>query len=498
MHRSSYFLRVLLVLSAASKGARHVGAFPPTCTCAKKFQAMRSSNTMTSHGLLIEKNRRGPHCTANNGLYSSTALGMSSNFDLSRPTFDLFTLRNIRGDALLQYDSLNQSEPLRINLYLLLTFALLALPSMSEAVLGEDLSFPGIAASITGSVGSFVLFLRECSRRSRQLERIEKEMNAEFLTVRLPNNRFADRRFGKRVQLKQLRGSKRIVALSGTKDQLAGAMVQFRVFRNRLYQAAAIVVPVPTDGSGASDWGINDEEIMSTQFLAEADNISDWVEYFRALKQDDNDSSGKESVGLVWFGLNNNGRSFASGAGDPPRLIEILGQSLRPFEVLLETDTAVQSTEEDEKVLEAQERFYAALTGGDLPSMESVFADRHAQEVSEVISGDGRVDKWKTCLEDGARPEGLQISGSDCLISSPEIAYSTTVEFPSNAGIDSATLLAVQKWVKECDEWKLVLHQTIPWSPDSKAAGMLRCDRRGCVALTRATDRRTFGGVLGR
>lgn len=422
---------------------------------------------------------------------------MSSNFDLSRPTFDLFTLRNIRGDALLQYNSLNQSEPLRINLYLLLAFALLALPSLSEAVLGENLSLPGTAASVLGSVGSFALFFRECSRRSRQLERIEKEMNAEFLTVRLPNNRFAERRFGQTVQLKQLRGKKRIIALCGNKEQLRDALVQVRVFRNRLFQAAAIVIPVPMDGSNASDWGLSNEEMMSTQFLAEVDNVNEWENYFNALQQSDDDSKGSNND-LAWFGLNNNGRSFASGAGDPPRLVEVLGQNLRPVEILLEADEAVKSTSADEDVLAAQEKFYAALTSGDLAAMESVFTKEQAPEVSEVISGGGRIDNWKICLEDGARPEGMQISGEDCLKVSPDMAYTTAVEFPSNAGIDSATLLAVQKWEKEDDDWKLSLHQTIPWSPDSKAGGTLRCDCRGCVALTRAKDRRTFGGIVGR
>mmetsp|Transcript_6301 Transcript_6301/g.13834 ORF Transcript_6301/g.13834 Transcript_6301/m.13834 type:complete len:494 (+) Transcript_6301:104-1585(+) len=491
-HRFCNLIGVVCILSAASRRTTGVAAFSPTSIHVGLHYPHSSSACRVN-----EEKRHSRHRIII-GRQSNTVLSMSSNFDLTRPTFDLFTLRSIRGDALLQYNSLNQSEPLRINLFLTLTFTLLALPSMSEAVLGEALSVPGTAASLIGSVGSFALFLRECSRRSRQLERIEKEMNAEFLMVRLPNNRFAERRFGQRVQLKQLRGKKRVIALCGTKDELRHAMVQIRAFRNRLYQAAAIVVPIPTDGSSAIDWGLSNEEMMSTQFLAEADNIGDWVEYFRALKQGDDESSGSNNSALFWFGLSNSGRSFASGAGDPPRLIEILGQNLRPVEVLLETDEKVQSTAENEKVFAAQEKFYAALTSGDHTSMESVFTKDQAEEVSEVIEGGGRIDKWKACLEDGARPEGMLISGGDCLIASPEIAYSTAVEFPPNAGIDSATLLAVQRWAKQGDEWKLLLHQTIPWSPDSKAGGTLRCDCRGCVALTRAKDRRTFGGIVGR
>ena len=473
-----FALEILGVLLSAAFCA---DAFSPTST------ARPLSNSRTSH--------RSDQCVIGRTCShhaSSTALSMANNFDLSRPTFDLFTLRNIRGDALLQYNTLNQSEPLRINLYLLLTFTLLALPSMSEAVLGEDLSLPGTAASVLGSIGSFALFFRECGRRSKQLERIEKEMNAEFLPVRLPNNRFAERPYGPPVQLKQLRGKKRIIALCGNKDQLKAALTEVRVFRNRLFQAAAIVIPIPNDGSNTNDWGMSREEIASAQFLGEADNIQAWVQYFNGLLQDD-----QEEGKLVWFGLNNNGRSFASGAGDPPRLVEVLGQNLRPVEILLETDEEVKMTPEDDAVLSAQKQFYSALTSGDREAMASVFTKEQATEVAEVISDGGRIDNWDACLEDGARPEDMQISGSDALIVSPDVAYSTAIEFPPNADIDSATLLAVQRWQKEGDDWKLSLHQTIPWSPASKAGGTLLCSCKGCVALTRKKDKRTRGGIVG-
>ena len=102
----------------------------------------------------------------------------------------------------------------------------------------------------------------------------------------------------------------------------------------------------------------------------------------------------------------------------------------------------------------------------------------------------------------------MKTSGSDVLLVSPTLSYSTCVEFPvvSGAGYDNAssfgaTLLAVQRWKRLNDqsngEWKLDYHSTIPWSPDSRAGGMLRCDCRGCVALTRGDERRTFGGLIG-
>ena len=110
------------------------------------------------------------------------------------------------------------------------------------------------------------------------------------------------------------------------------------------------------------------------------------------------------------------------------------------------------------------------------------------------------MDNWNKCLEPGARPSGMKISGSDVWIASNTLAYSTCVEFPPNAGVDGATLLALLRWSRDSednDDWKLELHQTIPWSAGSKAGGTLRCDCRGCVALARVPESRTFGGLIG-
>lgn len=117
----------------------------------------------------------------------------------------------------------------------------------------------------------------------------------------------------------------------------------------------------------------------------------------------------------------------------------------------------------------------------------------------QIIAAGGRIDDWKACLKDGARPQGMKISGSDALVISDTEAYSTVVEFPANTDMGMATLLAVQQWGRypSSKEWKLLLHQTIPWSPDGRAQGTLMCDCRGCVALTRSTRRRTFGGLIG-
>ena len=117
----------------------------------------------------------------------------------------------------------------------------------------------------------------------------------------------------------------------------------------------------------------------------------------------------------------------------------------------------------------------------------------------KVISAGGRVDSWTDCLAEGARPEGMEVSNPEVIIVSETQAYTTVIESPANTGLDSATLLAVQEWTRPNTEgeWQLALHQTIPWDAATKAQGTLRCDCRGCVALTRAPERQTFGGLIG-
>ncbi len=341
----------------------------------------------------------------------TTKLQMSSrnnsnnnSFDLSKPTFDLFSLRTIRNDALLQYSSLNQSEPLRINLYLILTVTLFSFPTLSEAVIGEEANLYSTLLSTVGGIGSFGLFLKECNSRLNQLKRIEKEMNAEFLELKLSTeNKLNPVLFdgGSRsvTTLSSLRGKKRIVALTGTTKELKECMKDFRVFRRRINQANSIVIPVPTDleGTDLKEWwkalNIKETEIRSCQWIGQPQDISAWKEYFKNLvidnKTDDKSRDGAD--GIVWFGLNYNGRSFASGL-ESPMLLQILGQNLRPADFLDETDEAevinAANKEVDAEVLNnikyCQARFYEALTKGDLEEMNSICSHKNAQEVTEV------------------------------------------------------------------------------------------------------------------
>ncbi len=327
------------------------------------------------------------------------------NFDLSKPTFDLFSLRTIRNDALLQYNALNQSEPLRINLYLILTLTLFSFPTISEAVIGEEATIPSIIGSIIAGVGSFALFLKECRSRVNQLQRIEKEMNAEYLQISLSTkNKLNPQLFGNndaRGTLKSLRGKKRIVAISGTVQELKNVMVQFRIFRRRLQQSNSIVVPIPTDienyeekkGSWWSLLDIKETEIRSCQWVGQANDMASWKEYFTNLV-DDSSSSQTSPNELVWFGLNYNGRSFASGNGlqNSPLLLQILGQNLRPVDLLDETDEneSINAANTDvdmnvvNEILTRQKDFYSALTEGKLDDMISIYLDNKADEVSEV------------------------------------------------------------------------------------------------------------------
>jgi hypothetical protein len=244
------------------------------------------------------------------------------------------------------------------------------------------------------------------------------------------------------------------------------------------------------DCSNRVDWGIGDSR---TAWLAEAFDADEWKEYFDGLSECSNGE-------FRWFGLNSNGRSFGSGSGEIPQWLQVMGQHLRPTELLDEDDAVAAALSNDEKnVIECQTNFYKALTTGDLHALTSMYSQELSPLVSEVVSAGGRLDTWKSCLEDGARPEGMKVSGSDAALVSDTLAFSTTVEFPADTGIDTATLLAIQQWIRSSpgDEWKLKLHQTIPWSPESRAQGTLRCDSRGCVALTRYKERRTFGGLIG-
>merc|ERR1712071_578363 len=130
-------------------------------------------------------------------------------------------------------------------------------------------------------------------------------------------------------------------------------------------------------------------------------------------------------------------------------------------------------------LIHAQKTFYKALTTGDLDCMEGLFScssssSSYSEEVTQVIESGGRIDRWKSCLEEGARPADMVVADCDAWVvtdddTSYETAYTTGIEFPANAPMEGGTLLAVQRWSRlrisndddNTNEWKLTLHQTI-------------------------------------
>ena len=451
---------------------------------------------------------------------------MSNQFDVTKQVFDPLSLRSVRGDALVRYDATNQSQPLRIVLYAVSALTLLSAPFLVEAIGYDSMSTPATIATVALSIGSGGLFVQECTKRANKLTRIEKELNTESLPIRLPTNPFSDSPFSKAVTLKvvqNLKSPPRIIALCGNKSKLSEALSSLAIYRNRLSQASVYVVAVPTDGSTSKDWQVLDSSVYKT-WLADSYQPQAWLDYFRGLVDDETSTN----FDFRWFGLTSGGRSFGSGDGDI-RIIQLMGQwvdtflidgfdieyiliwfcvltdvtalfnvdvankrFLRPIDFLDASDKDAETTALEEEVLGQVKTFYRALTTGDKEGIDAVFSSSNSKEVSEVIDLGGRIDSWNDCLAEGARPSEMQVSGADVTIVSDTEAYTTCIEFPANTGMDSASLLAVQRFIRDDknEPWKLDLHQTIPWNLEAKAQGTLQCDCRGCVALTRRKERR--------
>ena len=248
---------------------------------------------------------------------------MSNQFDISKPVFDPLSLRAVRGDAIVQYDATNQSEPLRIVLFALFGLTLLSAPFLVESVGYEPMNTPATIASVILATASGGLFVRECTRRARQLTRIEKELNTEGLPIRLPTNPFSEIPFSKAFTLKSLRAAKqppRIIAICGNQSKLTEILRSLSIYRHRLSQASVFVVPVSTDGSTAKDWQVSNNKLYKS-WLADSSQPQVWLDYFRALT----DEETNDDFDFRWFGLNANGRSFGSGDGEM-RIIQLMGQ----------------------------------------------------------------------------------------------------------------------------------------------------------------------------
>lgn len=431
------------------------------------------------------------HVTKHPNRYYSSALLLASNnddnrFDIAKPIFDLYSFRNIRGDALAKYNSLNQSEPLRINLSALLAFVFFSAPSLVDEINGEPASLPQIAGYIVAGTASASLFIRECGQRSKQLNRIEKELNALSLRIRMPRKKILGEMgpagLPQTIQSLQMTSGLRFLAICGTVRELRLSLQQLQVLGRRLVQSSTYVIAVPTDGSSRKDWGLI--EGNAYPWFAEPDNIQEWVSYFGTLS-----SNGLNR--FKWIAFSSSGRSVASGENVDVSWLQLLGRYLRPTVVLGENDPF----QEDSRGLLLQlSRFYSALTSGSISDMTDVYSMDTSDDVTLVVKDGGRLDNWSECLKEGNRPAGMKVADADWTIVD-DVAYTTVIEHPVLAN-NQATLLAVQTWTFRDSTWKLLKHQTIPWS-DQPARGTLMCDCRGCVSLAKTREKRTVGGLIG-
>ena len=284
--------------------------------------------------------------------------------------------------ALLQYSSTNQSEPLRINLYGLFAFSFAGFPSISESVLGDQIGFfPSILSFASGLI-SIGFFVRECKRRSRQIDRIEKEYDADTLPIRVPNGIGG---YLPTISLKDLQGQRRVLAISGDASQLKKSLIMAQVLRRRLTQASVALVPVPTDNSRKIDWGLESDRALT--WLSVAADIPMWLEYFDELAPNRNDN---ENL-VAWFGLKFSGRSFGSGLDTVPRLLELFGSFMQPRQALsaelINTERTNALSDEETTLLETQREFYNALTTGDIVTMDGICLNNLSDDVTQVSLG---------------------------------------------------------------------------------------------------------------
>ncbi len=398
-------------------------------------------------------------------LTGQTSLG-SSSFDFEgKNTFDVLSLSSYRQRTLLQYNSTNQSEPLRIYLYLTLAVCLVGFPTLASSLDLEVSSVTSTVAQFLG-VGAGGLFVRESGFRKRQLFRIELEARARELKL-------GQRNVGgtKVTTIGALDGQRRVLVFRGSRSFLSSNSLSAKIYRNRLISSNTIVVFV---GESLETLVIS----KGAQWAAEPVDPQEWNDFFSALIK----NGGGKDVDPnedAWFGLNFRGRSFGSGVGSPA-WDELLGRSLRPLEVFGKEDFEVDCDEMGPSIT----AFYDALKNGDEATMQSLFDSTDSTTVSDILLQGGRIDTWKTCLSEGARPDAIVPCLCDSIVDG-DVAWTTNVELLDQGRGQS--LLATQAWRKDATsgDWKLISHSTIPWTIESEAGGALRCDRRGCAAIVR-------------
>ncbi|KAJ1449384.1 hypothetical protein M885DRAFT_535873 [Pelagophyceae sp. CCMP2097] len=397
---------------------------------------------------------------------------------LGGPEFDALSLKNWRRETLIRYSNANQSEPIRILLFGLLTLSLVGATSIADAIGADKPEGAELAGYFGGGAVSFALFLRERARRNKQLVRLERECDVAELEVRQKVNR-AVPGSEKQLALRALQGTQRVlVALVSDKRRFVEQVVA--PLQRRLDAARVVVVAVSAAG--------DDDARIAAGAEYDVVNARAWRKAFDALivaqaaAQAISDDAAQAPAGEAWFALSFKGRSVGSGIGQPD-VSQLLGNLFPPVDILDATPRL--GADADAPALQRRQlEFYDALRGGDLAAMEQLFGAGAglSDAVSAALTGGARLDPWANQLKEGSRPADLLVGDADFCIFG-DGAVTTAIEETARG----QTLLATQRWARAPggDEWRLVAHETIPFAAATSANALLRCDARGCVALVK-------------
>ncbi|CAE8610301.1 unnamed protein product, partial [Polarella glacialis] len=366
--------------------------------------------------------------------------GSSDKFDkaafLRREEFDPLSLQSYRQEALLQYSNTNQSEPLRIYIFLFLTISGLCSPAFAA----RDVAawYYIIAAVLT--LGSGFLFLRERGKRTAQLVRLQREYSLGDLKIEISDSAVGT---STRCEVRSLRTKRRVVALFGKRDQLAEALAAALPYRRRLEQSGVVIIPI--SASNADDAEAALAEALggasgvraAARWLATPLSLESWRQYFEDLLEEKGGTNGR----AVWVGLSVKGRVFGSDFGCP--VWDELLAAMPPLAPPRSTEPAFAGADSQD-LLAAQASFYTALTGGDEAALAKLFTDTDDLEISEALRVDAErgfsnLSGWEMVLAPGARPE-LTVASQDAVLLSQTHAVSTCIEFP----VLGPTLLASQ------------------------------------------------------
>lgn len=320
----------------------------------------------------------------------------SSSFDFdNRRSFDFLSLIEVSERTKLQYASTNQSEPLRIYLYLTLTVCLLFSSTLTSAV-QIDLVEPSLTITRLLGIASSFLFVRESGFRRKQLNRLELESGARDLPITVSTITGSTTK-----SLRDFDGIYRFLVLRGTASELYQSLNLASVFRKRFKTSNTILICSSTDGSSRSEWISNaPESLLAT---IPSTSKSSWEAFFEGLLES---SSPANRSASCWFGLNNKGRSFGSGLSASPDLLTLFGRSLRPNELISPADIidVFEGKSEDEGIIiEKQRAFYDALTSGNVDQMNVIFSTSRSEAVQNIVLEGGALDSWEDNLRDGVR-----------------------------------------------------------------------------------------------